>query len=635
MTTTGQPADGHTPHPAVDDAPAEPEPGPAPAPPTLLRVELAKRGWARFSTFEVHYTHAARKAAAEYGEPRLARLTISSTTFKRWLAGEQIPRGNAGTVLEHMLGIDVDSLLGPAPTRTFTTPRLPDDASLATARALDVTWSTSFLSPTAPAPGGGGVWQLDGHRVFDGTSVAVQLYEAEAGPDSVVIGPDDHPHLRDFIRPARRALLLAALGARRGEGLFVLDAVRARQPVAADPVDVLPIPRAYRLDDLTYGILWAVLNLDDGLLADDAVLDAERSGLDDFLGRERSAVARSAMPELSDVGTAWLGSYVCDRHVLRRLRGDPADPADPADPGEPAAPPVFWAREQYGEEAAAWLFFRHKHDYLRALRDLRARLPDAGRADAGRADAGRPDTGRPYAHVFCLPHNAVKTSERYERTLLFLALALLEQHGLPTWVCTEPEYTQVDGFALLPGQRAVIANWLRTDGVWQVDTTGHWARLRAYADAVRHAQTRGVTDAATAAERLRRLADHLDLDWEWLTGRCAELGRYGSAGMLRPRSRLIGLEELDEVLRFVGGLGAPGGPGGSGGTPASEGVAGRGGAGGGGRDGFGERGGLGGSGERPGAGRDPALGDFAGLAGAVTGGNRTQFRPGRPRGGRR
>ena len=103
----------------------------------------------------------------------------------------------------------------------------------------------------------------NGHRVFDGTSVAVQLYEAEAGPDSVVIGPDDHPHLRDFIRPARRALLLAALGARRGEGLFVLDAVRARQPVAADPVDVLPIPRAYRLDDLTYGILWAVLNLDD------------------------------------------------------------------------------------------------------------------------------------------------------------------------------------------------------------------------------------------------------------------------------------------------------------------------------------------------------------------------------------
>jgi hypothetical protein len=543
-------------------------------PPTLLRVELAKRGWARFSTFEVHYTHAARKAAAEYGDPRLARLTISSTTFKRWLAGEQIPRGNAGTVLEHMLGIDVDALLGPAPTRTFTTPRLPDDASLATARALDVTWSTSFLSPTAPAPGGGGVWQLDGHRVFDGTSVAVQLYEAEAGSDSVVIGPDDHPHLRDFIRPARRALLLAALGARRGEGLFVLDAVRARQPVAADPVDVLPIPRAYRLDDLTYGILWAVLNLDDGLLADDAVLEAERSGLDDFLGRERSAVARSAMPELSDVGTAWLGSHVCDQHVLRRLR---------ADPGEP--PPVFWAREQYGEEAAAWLFFRHKHDYLRSLRDVLA------------------DADRPYGHVFCLPDNAVKTSERYERTLLFLALALLERHGLPTWVCTEPEYTQVDGFALLPGQRAIIANWLRTDGIWQVDTTSHWARLRAYADAVRHAQTRSVTDGDTAAERLRGLADHLDLDWRWLTRRCAELGRYGSAGMLRPRSRLIGLEELDGVLRFVGELG--------------------------------ELGELGVPGPGDGAASAPVRGESGALASAVTGGNRTQFRPDRSRGGRR
>ncbi|MFW6723227.1 hypothetical protein ACHZ98_24305 [Streptomyces sp. MAR4 CNY-716] len=610
MTTTGPPADGHTPQPADDDssgnplgaargdradtrsdtradtaetrtetradtaetpedlpedAPREPEHGPVPPPPpTLLRVELAKRGWARFSTFEVHYTHAARKAAAEYGDQRLARLTISSTTFKRWLAGEQIPRGNAGTVLEHMLGIDVDALLGPAPTRTFTTPRLPDDASLATARALDVTWSTSFLSPTAPAPGGGGVWQLDGHRVFDGTSVAVQLYEAEAGSDSVVIGPDDHPHLRDFIRPARRALLLAALGARRGEGLFVLDAVRARQPVAADPVDVLPIPRAYRLDDLTYGVLWAVLNLDDGLLADDAVLEAERSGLDDFLTRERSAVARSAMPELSDVGTAWLGSHVCDQHILRELR---------ADSGEP---PVFWAREQYGEEAAAWLFFRHKHTYLRSLRDALA------------------GSDRPYGHVFCLPHNAVKTSERYERTLLFLTLALLERHGLTTWVCTEPEYAQVDGFALLPGERAVIANWLRTDGIWQVDTTSHWARLRAYADAVRHAQTHSVTDAPTAAERLHRLADHLDLDWAWLTARCAELGRYGSAGMLRPRSRLIGLAELDDVLRYVGGLG-PGEP-----VPSTA------------------------EADLPGA-----------FAGAVTGGNRTQFRPGGPRGGRR
>ncbi|MFW6691929.1 hypothetical protein [Streptomyces sp. MAR4 CNX-425] len=596
MTTTGPPADGRTPHPGGDDALPEPEPqhdpgpGPVPPPPTLLRVELAKRGWARFSTFEVHYTHAARKAAAEYGDPRLARLTISSTTFKRWLAGEQIPRGNAGTVLEHMLGIDVDALLGPAPTRTFTTPRLPDDASLATARALDVTWSTSFLSPTAPAPGGGGVWQLDGHRVFDGTSVAVQLYEAEGGPDSVVIGPDDHPHLRDFIRPARRALLLAALGARRGDGLFVLDAVRARQPVAADPVDVLPIPRAYRLDDLTYGVLWAVLNLDDGLLADDAVLEAERGGLDDFLGRERSAVARSAMPELSDVGTAWLGSYVCDQHVLRRLRADPG--------GEP---PVFWAREQYGEEAAAWLFFRHKHDYLRSLRETLA------------------GTDGPHGHAFCLPHNAVKTSERYERTLLFLALALLERRGLTTWVCTEPEYAQVDGFALLPGQRAVIANWLRTDGIWQVDTTGHWARLRAYTDAVRHARTHSVTDGATAAERLRRLADHLDLDWRWLTARCAELGRYGSAGMLRPRSRLIGLEELDDVLRFVGELG--------------------------------EVGGAAGDGPRRGPGRDAVRGDFGALAGAghgpgpgaatgagtdaVTGGNRTQFRPDRSRGGRR
>lgn len=91
-----------------------------------------------------------------------------------------------------------------------------------------------------------------------------------------------------------------------------------------------------------------------------------------------------------------------------------------------------------------------------------------------------------------------------------------------------------------------------------------------------------------------RLADHLDLDWAWLTDRCAELGRYGSAGMLRPRSRLIGLAELDDVLSYVGELGA--------GDPA---------------------------------GREAADGDLGVFAGAVTGGNRTQFRPDRHRGGRR
>jgi hypothetical protein len=61
----------------------------------------------------------------------------------------------------------------------------------------------------------------------------------------------------------------------------------------------------------------------------------------------------------------------------------------------------------------------------------------------------------------------------------------------------------------------------------------------------------------TPAYRLRALAAYLDIDWGWLVRRCQEMGAYGSSGMLRPRSRLLSMEKLDSVLRFVGELGAP------------------------------------------------------------------------------
>jgi len=35
---------------------------------------------------------------------------------------------------------------------------------------------------------------------------------------------------------------------------------------------MLALPRAYELDDLTYGVLWAVSTLDEALLADDGAL---------------------------------------------------------------------------------------------------------------------------------------------------------------------------------------------------------------------------------------------------------------------------------------------------------------------------------------------------------------------------
>lgn len=490
-------------------------------PPTLLRVLLERLNWAKFAVFDVQFSLAARRAAKEYGNSRVGNVSVSRITFKRWLAGTQSPQGDAATVLAYMLGVEVDLLLQRVPSREVVPARLPHGSSLATARSMDALWSSSSLSPSEAAAGAGGLWYLDGMRIFDGTAVPAQLYEATSQDDVVSIAVEENPHLRAFVQPARRALLIASLGGSGGEGLYVLDSARARYQLDADPRGTLPIPKPYRLDDLTFGIVWAMLNLEDSLLADDHILDSERRELESHLAMPRSAVARSAMPELSRVGAAWLGSYFCTLHIERHL-------------GEVTEPPFFWTREQTGEEGAAWLFFRHKHEHLT-------------RAAARRADP----SVRP-GHAFCIPEKSVKDSEPYERILLFLTIALMEMHGLSVWICAEEEYSQIDEFVLAPDDRVIVANWLRSDGIWRVGITDQRSQVRTYTQAIDHARAHSVIDGPTSAHRLRALADYLSIDWPWLLRRCQELGAYGSSGMLRPRSRLLSMDQLDEVLRFVG-----------------------------------------------------------------------------------
>ncbi|MFD3519464.1 hypothetical protein [Streptomyces sp. NPDC058653] len=516
--TTDRPTD------RPSDRPAERSPGHTEQrPPTLLRVLLERLNWAKFAVFDVQFSLAARRAAKEYANSRLGNVSVSRITFKRWLAGTQSPQGDAATVLAYMLGVEVDLLLQRVPSREVVPARLPHGSSLATARSMDALWSTSSLSPTEAAAGTGGLWYLDGLRIFDGTAVPAQMYEATSQDDVVSIAVEENPHLRAFVQPARRALLIASLGGSGGEGLFVLDSGRARFQLDADPRGTLPIPKAYRLDDLTFGILWAMLNLEDSLLADDYILDREQRELESHLAMPRSAVARSAVPELSRVGAAWLGSYFCTLHIERHL-------------GDVGEPPFFWTREQTGEESAAWLFFQHKHEHL------------------ARAVARRTGTSEPPGHAFCVPEKLVKESEPYERILLFLAIALMEMHGVSVWVCTEEEYSQIDEFVLAPDDRVIVANWLRSDGIWRVGITDQRSQVRTYTQAIDHARANSVIEGPTSAHRLRALADYLAVDWPWLVRRCQELGAYESGGMLRPRSRQLCMDQLDEVLRFVGAL---------------------------------------------------------------------------------
>ncbi|MDT0310446.1 hypothetical protein RM780_26370 [Streptomyces sp. DSM 44917] len=172
------------------------------------------------------------------------------------------------------------------------------------------------------------------------------------------------------------------------------------------------------------------------------------------------------------------------------------------------------------------------------------------REQAGRFGGGTASLSR----AFCIPEEVVTRSPRYERVLLFLAVTLMELHGIRVWVTARPEYSAVDGFALVPGRRAVLANWVRTEALWQVDAVAGRAQLRSYLEISHDVRGQSVVEGADPETRLRALAAYLCLDWPWLVRRCGELGETGVAGVVRPRSRLLGVEAVDDVLHFLGKL---------------------------------------------------------------------------------
>jgi hypothetical protein len=141
-----------------------------------------------------------------------------------------------------------------------------------------------------------------------------------------------------------------------------------------------------------------------------------------------------------------------------------------------------------------------------------------------------------------------------ERLLVFLAAALMESVGIRIAVCTEPELSRMEGFVLGPGRRAIIANWVRSDGIWHVDTITRRSRLRELNDVAGHARAHSVTEAPTATGRLNALARHLNLDWRWVRRRCRQLDHHGCGSLALTRSRLLSVEGLDAACRYVGSL---------------------------------------------------------------------------------
>lgn len=303
---------------------------------------------------------------------------------------------------------------------------------------------------------------------------------------------------------------------------LLLDGDEPALAVATTP-DLGVAAPVYRLDALTIGILWAMCGMDDALLADDAALADSVPKLRRYAQLPGSAVSRDVAADLNILSQMWLGSDFCARYISHRL-----DAATDQ--------PVFWTREQYGEEASTWLLFRHKIDYLRATSE-RFTTPTA-----------------PATRLFCIPETAVQGSPHAERILLLLSAAFMESLRIAVHVSPDPTYSTVEGFVLAPGTQVILANWVRADGLWHVDALDRRTALRRYDDVARGGQAGSITASGRSTHRLRILAEYLRLDWPWLRRRCTELAAAGVDGMVRPRSRLLTTDGINAACRYLASL---------------------------------------------------------------------------------
>ncbi|WP_331730765.1 helix-turn-helix domain-containing protein (plasmid) [Streptomyces sp. NBC_00016] len=389
------------------------------------------------------------------------------------------------------------------------------------AESMTENWPGLRLS--RPAPEFGVDWHalLPAGRSMLGSQLSLQVHPARVEAGRVIVCMPDQRRAEEFLARPHRGLLVGAVDTGGVTKFYALDARTARTKITRNGgVCEVTAPTAYELDDLTYGILWAVSGYDDALQADDHALAETRSDLKAYERLSASAVSREAAPGLNTVAHMWLGSDFCARHILRALPNLPALPA-------------FWTREQRGEEASAWLIFDHKFPYLRETTKT---------------------LGSASTRAFCIPEDVVRSSPQHERILLFLAVALMESLGIHSQFTTDPAYQAVEGFVVAPDKEAVIANWVRGDGMWHVDVTARSSIVREFTIAARDVDADSITAAPTAAGRLRALAQYLELPWSWLIERCGQLARYGSSGLVQSRSRLVSAAGIDAACQYVGSL---------------------------------------------------------------------------------
>jgi len=379
-------------------------------------------------------------------------------------------------------------------------------------------WPDLRLSRPQPDYGVDFTALLPASRAVEGAVLQLQLHDAEATEGRALASVKNLLRWEEFSRDTGRGLLVAACQSPGGPRFFAIDSREAARRAAHYDSPAVAVPDAYELDDLTFALLWACASLDTGLQVDDQELTMAVGELAPYESLPSSAVSREAAPGLGMTSQIWLGSAFCARHILRNLTDVPAAPA-------------FWTREQTGGEACPWLLFEHKYAYLRFTRDSFG--------------------DRSLSRMFCIPHNAVAGSALFERVLLLLAVALMEAMGIHVKVCNDPAYSDVEGFVLSGQDQAIIANWVRGEGIWHVDTARRRSVLSDFREASGHANAHSVIEAETPAGRLQALAGYLDVDWAWMQDRCRSLARAGTSGLLRPRSRHISAAGVDAACSYL------------------------------------------------------------------------------------
>jgi hypothetical protein len=195
--------------------------------------------------------------------------------------------GSAASLIQAAGGFGRVGLSAQQPTR-------PSGDPFAFAATVQQTCPGVRLSRLVPDYGVDWTLLLPGGRALNGATAGLQVHKAHVRDGRVLVHVSDPGRWREFTRGRGRGLLIGADTSKESTRLFAVDTREARH--VGDERYPVSIPAAYELDDLSYGILWATANLDDGLQADDQGIAACRTELAAYERLPASAVSREAAP---------------------------------------------------------------------------------------------------------------------------------------------------------------------------------------------------------------------------------------------------------------------------------------------------------------------------------------------------